>query len=54
MIEVARSVATTWSHNRRDGPEAGEVDRTESGHRFRPHPYAHPKAAHAARDHRGR
>ena len=54
MIATAASVAATWHAGRRDGPEAGEIDRTESGHRFRPHPYAHPKAANAQRDHRGR
>lgn len=54
MIETAGAVMATWQAAGRDGPGVGETGRSASGRSFRPHPYAHPKAAGAARDHRGR
>ncbi|MPY94035.1 MAG: NAD-dependent epimerase/dehydratase family protein [Acidimicrobiia bacterium] len=54
MIDTAGSVLAAWGRHRRDDPDEDETGRTASGRTFRPHPYAHPKAAGVARDHRGR
>jgi nucleoside-diphosphate-sugar epimerase len=54
MVEAAGSVMAAWQAVSREGPGHGETGTTASGRAFRPHPYAHPKAAGTARDHRGR
>jgi nucleoside-diphosphate-sugar epimerase len=56
MLDTAASVLATWHGSRRDGDdaEADATERTASGRRYRPHPYAHPKDANTQRDHRGR
>jgi nucleoside-diphosphate-sugar epimerase len=54
MIDAAGAAMACWEGARRGNGSDGELARSESGRRFRPHPYAHPKEAGVGRDHRGR
>ncbi len=55
MIAHAERSLSAWGEvGRPSSDEAQDVGRTDSGRTFRPHPYAHPKDANEARDHRGR
>lgn len=54
IAHAADSLAAWQTVGRRERSKVEERSRSESGRSFRPHPYAHPKDAGEARDHRGR
>jgi nucleoside-diphosphate-sugar epimerase len=53
MFETADDVTERWLASDQS-ENNGEMAHTETGRRFHPHPYAHPKEAGVERDHRGR